>query len=137
MRLIDFIFSDDIRHEIGGKVSIMGIYNDKLSFNLPNNVVWPFPFRLGIFIRVLVEDSDQKPNRFSIKLSHNGNDLAGIDGDVKSSDGKLGTIVLPVVLNPLPLPGPGLLQANIKIFSNENILLDECPGTIQIEVINI
>ena len=40
-RAFHCLFCDDIRHEIGGKISLIGIYNQDIVFNASPPVTWP------------------------------------------------------------------------------------------------
>ena len=47
MKITDFIICDDVRMEIGNKISIMGIYNDSIILSVPGaETTWPVPLRL-------------------------------------------------------------------------------------------
>lgn len=132
MRLIDFIIAEDIRREIGNKVSIMGIFSEKMTLS-PKPQSWPIPMRIGIFIRIHVEDKDKKPDKFSVKISINSNNVARMEGAISSTE-KIRIIMLPLVINPLPIAGVGLLQFNFSLFSGDEILL-EAQNELNIEVI--
>ncbi|MCD6584815.1 MAG: hypothetical protein J7K96_03535 [Desulfobacteraceae bacterium] len=132
MHLIDFIIAEDIRREMGNKVSVMGIFNDDITLN-PIPPKWPIPMHIGILIRIRVEDTDQKPDKFSIKISVDGNKVAHMDGEISSTE-KIGLLALPLVIKTLPIPGPGILQFDFSLLSGDEILLTEQNG-ITIKVI--
>ena len=131
MRLIDFIIAEDIRLEMGNKISVMGILGDNMTIS-PIPPAWPIPMRIGVFIRVLVEDIDQIPNKFSIKISLGDDKIARMEGQIASTE-RIGLLTLPLAINPLPIPGPGLLELNFALLSGDEILLAE-QSNITIEV---
>ncbi|OJF76817.1 MAG: hypothetical protein BKP49_04420 [Treponema sp. CETP13] len=58
MNVESFLLCDDIRNEIGGKKSLMGVYGDNIIFEVPENAAdrWPKALRLGIFIKLSMDD---------------------------------------------------------------------------------
>lgn len=48
MKIVDFILCDDIRQELGNKVSLMGIFSDAVV--LQQEVSWPIRMNFGVFI---------------------------------------------------------------------------------------
>lgn len=130
MKITDYIIAEDIRTETGNKFSIMGIYNEEVRLNFPDNIQWPVPYRFGVYIRLEIEDSDVLPNRFMLKVDYNNNTVAQIDGKLENI-ASTHAISLPFVIQPFPLPGYGTLQFNFEIYNDENLV---CSG---IHVLNI
>lgn len=124
MKLEDFIIAEDIRFENGNKISIMGVVYDEISINLPDEVEWPIPYRFGVFIRFKVESPNEIPTKFILKVNHNDKTIAQLDGKFEQK-GTFGIISLPLVINPFPLPGYGVLNFIIEIYNNENLLVSE------------
>lgn len=124
MKFVDYIISEDIRFETGNKISVMGIYTDEIRLSLPDDIQWPIPFRFGVFIRLKIEESDLIPNRFVLKVDHNDNNIAQMDGNIEIK-ASARTISLPLVINPFPLPGYGTIQFNFEIYNNEDLLNSE------------
>ena len=121
MRLLEFIFADDVRQEIGNKASIMGIYGDDMVLNQPS-IKWPFPLRLGIYIRVQVDSDDHIPDKFSLQISKDKKKIAHMEGSIEIIEkGKF--IALPFVIFPLPLSGPGVMKFDFALLSKEVKLL--------------
>jgi len=121
MKITDYIIAEDIRTETGNKFSIMGIYCEEVRLNFPDNIQWPVPYRFGVYIRLKIEDSDEFPNRFVLKVDHNNNTVAQIDGNIEFIE-SMHTISLPFVIQPFPLPGFGTLRFNFEIYKDENLL---------------
>lgn len=131
MNLIDFIICDDIRHEQGNKISVMGIYTESINLNLPPDIKWPFPFRLAAYLRIEFDEIDPIPDKFSVKISQNDKSLAQLEGIINPF-GTSHTLALPFVINPLPLNGFGVLRIDVEVFKGNEVLL---AGTHSIQVI--
>lgn len=133
MRVLDFIVAEDVRQEIGNKVSVMGIIGDTMTFSFPESANKPsgdapFPFHLGIFIRLLSEAADEKPDRFTLTISLGGQQIAGAEGTLRPIGLDLpmgGHISLPIIINPLPIIGPGELKIKATVYSGSKALLEE------------
>ena len=71
MKILDFLVCDDIRNEIGNKVSIMGLYDDVITFNVTpeNKNKWPKQLKLCFFIRTLFEEQDKEQNFDSFTIT--------------------------------------------------------------------
>lgn len=68
MQLIDFMVCDDIRQEVGNKHSLMGIYGNSVTINIPDVQpdAQPVPLRLGIFVRIRLDPEDPAPTLFEL-----------------------------------------------------------------------
>ncbi len=89
MKLIDFIICDDIRFETSGKNTLIGVYGDmnftyKKGEAKPENVI----YRMGVFIRCLIDEKDQIPDSFQLILIHSKKGaLPPINGTLVSKEG--------------------------------------------------
>jgi len=125
MRLTDFLIADDVRHETGGKYSIMGVYGDGIKINSAQ-AKWPIPFRIALFLRASLDEGEKIPDSFSLAISMGENKIAEMNGTISlKSKEAIGQLVLPLLIFPLPLPGPGLISFVLKIMAGEEVLLDE------------
>ena len=72
MKLINFILCDDIRNEMGNKPSLMGVYDDKIEFNVTPDMVntWPKAMRVGIYARIKLED--ENISSFRLRILYDG-----------------------------------------------------------------
>lgn len=84
MKLIDFIVCDDIRQEIGGKVTLVGVYEDRIMINAPSAeaVRWPVRLRLGFFIRLLNDGSLPDADAFDLQVRCNDKTVCRLSGPV-------------------------------------------------------
>ena len=85
MKIDTFIICDDIRFESGNKHSLMGVYDDKIIFNVTPDKKdsWPKQMRIGIFSRIDLQDD--QPCSFNIKIKYNENENLIAQGEIKKS----------------------------------------------------
>jgi hypothetical protein len=114
VQLCDFIVCEDIRFEIGNKVTLVGIFSDEiiLSAPPPKEVVWPAAIRLAVFAR-LRADEKRMPDRFKITVLHDGNAVGSFEGAI--------LIVKPeraihlTVMNQVIMPAPGPVSFSLDL----------------------
>lgn len=84
MKLKDAIFCDDIRYENNNKISLMGIYNDRILIKAAPNMTlsWPIPLRLAIYLRFIIDEKEEHPNSFEFEYLLNNNQLAILKGNM-------------------------------------------------------
>jgi len=130
MRLLDFIVADDVRREMGNKISVMGVFNESISLDMLPDATWPVLFRLGLYIRVLIDEADEIPDRFLLKIFHNEATIAEFGGNISllSQEERPKLITLPLIANPLPIPSTGVLNFQLELFRGDmNLLLTTSP----------
>lgn len=71
MKIINDIICDDIRYEEQGKISLMGIYEKDITFNVTPDKkgTWPKHFTFAIFLRCRLDEKDLEKGITSISLS--------------------------------------------------------------------
>ncbi|MBN2497939.1 MAG: hypothetical protein JXR96_25320 [Deltaproteobacteria bacterium] len=82
MKLLDFIVCDDIRHELGGKLSLMGIFGDTIRLQVPRGSPRPIAFPMAVYLRVLLEEQDSVPDAFRVVVNLDGKEFAKIEGHI-------------------------------------------------------
>jgi hypothetical protein len=85
--LVDFLICDDIRDEMGGKHSFVGVYDGQvnISHKGPRQLA-KIPFGFGCWFRIRVEPSDFAADEFELRLIQNGTverRVRGKIGDMK------------------------------------------------------
>lgn len=114
MKLIDFIICDDIRQETGGKLTLVGVYADRLIVHPPSGaeVSWPITMKLGFFFRFF-NDRALTSDSFTVDILFNKSErLQQIKGNGKIvPDKKLINIFF--VNNSFTIPSYGVLTARI------------------------
>ena len=123
MHLIDFIIADDIRHELGNKISIMGVYQDSILLEIPSDLDGAIPLRLAAFIRLRVDTEDKEPNKFAVDINCAGENIARFEGSVLSK-GETPVLTLPLVASMLPITNYGAITFDLKIMNDDNLLFE-------------
>ena len=113
------IFCDDIRQEVAGKTSYIGVYQDNLVTNAPFPLALP---KFGISITVFYTPSkSRKTTEIPFKVFLPGEDAPALEGAMPlpetmppptlASDGKSALrINAHIILAPLHLKGAGMLR---------------------------
>lgn len=137
MKIRDYIFCDDIRNELNNKMSLMGIYQDRILFRVSKdkNLTFPIPIRLASFVRLDLEVSDVMPDKFKFELLLNGKSLVELEGGLKI-DGVQRMIYVSIVGEGVPLE-PGDLGLKISMFKGaDEIFNQNIEKAISIQVEN-
>ena len=129
MKLVDALFCDDIRHEANNKVSLMGLYNDRIVVHLDNSTEpkWPLPINLSTLLRFSLEDTEKCPVQFTFEYLLNEKTIVKIDGGVNLDTAKR-IFTLALTGKGIPLE-PGDLGYSIKIFDNDHSYIVETNKT--------
>lgn len=144
MKVIDFIVCDDIRQEVGNKLTVVGIYNDRVKIETknPSALQFPIPFRLGVFVRLLVQKNDNCPEELAFVLSvkHNGEDLFRADCNAQIANRPVGVdhviVGVPLLANILPIKGAGKMEFDLTVNSGGKKLLSFRPDyDFEIEIV--
>lgn len=132
MKLLDFIVCDDIRHEIGNKPSIMGVY-DNIIFSPPpeGDLEWPITLRLGFFIRFLKEPGDVQPEAFRVEFIRDGSVFSKVEGIIKAASDSGFSIVL--VNSAFQLIGVGPISFKI-VFSKKGKVINQFEPDYRLHV---
>ncbi|MBM4310933.1 MAG: hypothetical protein FJ119_08310 [Deltaproteobacteria bacterium] len=111
MKLIDFIICDDIRQEIGGKVTLVGVYEDRIMINAPSPdaVRWPVQLKLGFFIRLLNDGSLAEVDGFDLQVRCNAKMICRLSGPI-SIPPRQGLLNLFFVNSAVRIPSEGTLS---------------------------
>ncbi|MFH1652612.1 MAG: hypothetical protein ABIE74_00995 [Pseudomonadota bacterium] len=124
MKLDNYILCDDIRNELHNKFSLMGLYADRLIIKVPKalEVKWPKPLRLAIYLRLIFNENDERPDSFCFTFQILGQKLKSIIGKVIMDEGKT-MLNISLIAEGLPI-SPGKLgfeltlkKANKEIYS--------------------
>src|SRR6266478_5710551 len=78
-RVATCLFCDDVRAEVGNKISLMGLFTNDIIFTLPPPVTYP---KLGLVIWVF-SDIDDIPDKFTVRIlmPPDRTEIAKFDGD--------------------------------------------------------
>jgi hypothetical protein len=137
MKLLDFIVCDDIRQERGDKLSFMGVFADCVKLQVPQGAPRPIAFRMGIFLRMLLEEADPLPDRFKIVLKLSNDEVAAFEGKI-AVKGRPRLMGFPLPLSAVPIADNTSLNFHASIFAGERLLLEtEAPYDVGIEIVEI
>ena len=126
MKISNFIICDDIRYEIGNKMSLMGLYDSSIEFNVPSSHnAWPQALKLGFFIKISKDSTEETPVSFIIKM-------VSKDAVVELGKGKLGipkdgvqTFTLALVNNHVQFTQPGNVNFVFEFYNEKNELIEK------------
>ncbi len=138
MKLTDFILCDDIRQERGDKLSLMGVFTDNITLQVPTHTPRPFGFKLMAFFRVLIEAADQTmPDQFRVSVKGSANENVTIEGGINIT-GRIRMLQLPLPLVPLAVQGDTTLSFEIQLLAKGNEIFRAAPPyTVSVRVTEI
>lgn len=120
MRITNFLVCDDVRHEVGGKATVVGIYND---LGIPydkKDAKFPLKLHLGFYMRIKMDASDKKiPDAFDFEF------LQGDKKEIAVNKGKIVAekepkyIVLTVVFSQFPVKSDEPIKFKIKFYKSD------------------
>ena len=117
MKLIDLIICDDIRQEIDGKCSLIGVYSDLVINFVPGMTQFPVNIKIGLFARFKIESGETFPDSFEIEWLHNAASIQKFNGQLALPQ-DIRYLNLSLVNNAFPIPNIGDLS--FKIFFKKN-----------------
>lgn len=90
MKIRTFILCDDIRSEIGGKHSLIGVYKDRIIFpsGMEQKNNWPKAIKIGFYVEVEIDK--KLPASFVFKRIESNDESEILKGDINiSKDSKI------------------------------------------------
>lgn len=117
MRLLDFVICDDVRQELGNKLSLMGVYTG--TYIIPANMVkWPFPTRFGFFIRLLLQ-GEQPGHDFEFHVMRLGETKVKLEGSIQNMEPEK-PITIHFNLSPFFIKEAGTLDFELRFPKGAN-----------------
>ncbi|NQT61215.1 MAG: hypothetical protein HQ557_19790 [Bacteroidetes bacterium] len=136
MKLQTFIVCDDIRNEIGQKHSLIGVYDDRILFNVTPDKknTWPKQMKLGIFAKISFEELT--PKSFSFKMKYNENDVLLGEGSVniKESEKNMNKFIVAIVNNNFLFDKPGKIKFTFIFFDKSKNNIGSVSPDFELEV---
>lgn len=121
MRILDFLVCDDIRQEIGGKTTLVGIYNDQIGFyEQAEQSPLSLP-KLGLFVRLQLEASDVSITGLELVVRQGDLEIARIHGAVPVSATQR-NFSMAVIATNFAFPGVGLVQFDMLLKQDEEVV---------------
>jgi hypothetical protein len=133
MNVFSFIACEDLRHEVDGKVTLVGVF-EGLSF--PKGTKFPSMLRIATQLRVKFDEGETVPDQASVSYRLNGKDLATAQGTL--------TIIKrnqPIPLNMpmlvLPVDAPGVLTIEYTFRASGKAIGTPVSFEIPIELADV
>ena len=132
MKMIDQIFCDDIRFEQLNKLSLMGVYGDRIVFKVPPGTAAATtgqlpPINLSFFLRFELDrdglQPDPPPDGFKFRYILNKKEFPLVEGPIKVDP--MQTIFSITIKAASLLLEPGVLGFDLKIFSRGREVFSE------------
>ena len=117
MNVVTFLLCEDIRQEVGNKLSLMGVYRDHVTLQ---NARWPVAIRLGIFTRINLEANEPTPDGFRVTLDLEGEKVAQLAGTFVVKDREK-PIELALVAGVVRLTQFGTLSCIIELLKDDAV----------------
>ncbi len=136
MKLIDFIICDDVRQELFAKHTLVGVYDNELSFLVPNlqEDKWPKVIKLGFFVRLMLDQTKETPDEFKMEMFHDGKGIGTAAGRVEAAAG-VTFLVFATVINQFKITGVGKLSFKLQTFRDSKLISEIVPPyTLTIKV---
>lgn len=119
MKILDYIFCDDIRAEIRSKFTLVGLYQDSINIetNNPDAIKWPIGLRFGILLRLLTgtEFPTNKETGFRFELKYNGEKVGTSEGAITINDSNSLVISIPMGPFPVVINQPGAFTFDLRL----------------------
>ena len=103
----------------------MGIYNDSLTLAAQGSqeIPWPFPLRLGVYVRFILDSDDQQPDHFQLAIRHETTQIAKGEGILQIQDpAKPVGLAMPIPV--LFVPSPGYLHFRLVLSKGATTVFD-------------
>jgi hypothetical protein len=140
MKLINFIICDDIRQEVGNKLSLMGVYSDSINFQsvADKDGQWPRTKRIGLYVLIETEEREQLKDiqSFEIEIDYNGEvqKIGGSDvppPNLKTQKG----VAIQAIFERFKFKEPGTICFSIQFFNKngEKLFDARSPNPLKVE----
>lgn len=136
MKLVNFITCDDIRQELSGKHTFVGVFED-LTINFSNNESWPAAIKIAFYMTVQREKSEKTFNKFEFKILRDGEEKSSFGGILKFPDLK-DTFSIILNFNSMLIGSAGVLSFKLLVYNDSELLasFDPHPLTISSAILN-
>jgi len=123
-----FIICDDIRFEMGNKKSLIGIYDDRIFFNVERATrgIWPKSLKLGIYSRFIYDDANISPSSFEIIVKQSSSDRSILKGNLKYNEDKKKNRVITIaaIVNNFIFDSVGQVNFDFLFYDASGELID-------------
>ena len=137
MQLLDFIVCDDIRHEVGNKMTLVGIYGDQMqimALPTPGEDKWPKAIKLAFFVRIKILNDEPMPNAFNLQFFQDEKEVNSIKQNViiptpppGMSPQKVTLLNLALVFGNFKLLATGEINFKLTLLRDGKVIYDISP----------
>ena len=138
MKIINSIICDDVRNEIGGKNTLVGIYGDTVKIGIPKSAgpAANVFMKLCFFFTLRKESVEEWPDGFSVVFTRRGVDWPIVRGKFDRIDelrkNNIANIV--IMLPSFPTGGEGPISRKIDFTKGEQIMQSITIDDFSIEI---
>ena len=128
MRLISSVICDDIRNEINGKHTLVGVYGDTIKLGIAESAIpnlnVNIQMKLCFFLTLKKDQNDEIPDSFSIEFIRVGAQWPTVNGKFEKPDEFIKNKVLNmiIILPVIPIGGEGPIHPKLNLIKSEKIL---------------
>lgn len=135
MIIKNILVGEDIRQELGNKISLMGILGDSINIEIPHDAPKDMPVPIMLSSLITIENDQVEPiNEFAIEIIMTlGEKQIAKMGAKMGSDGNPKLLHLPVPKFEFATTESVILTINAKILKN-NELLSECSSSLDVNI---
>lgn len=129
MKLVDFIVCDDIRDELHNKVTLVGIYNDRININTADRTKLMLPAFmpcLAVYCRIDLEDESLKSRVRLCKVSVKANTTVVFENTLHITDQRDRFVLIKIRMAPFLLH-EGETLFDFTLFESAEKILFEVP----------
>lgn len=125
MKLLEALFCDDVRFEVNNKLSLMGLYSDRIVFRTApeKELKWPLPIRLATLLRFRLDPKDDRPDSFDFEYFMNEKSIVKLAGQMRSDSAQT-YMNLTVNVEGIPLE-LGALGFSITLKKGDKVIFSE------------
>lgn len=128
MKFLDIFFCDDIRHELGQKMSLMGIYSNRIQVFSGNKMFEAekiAPFNLSVFLHFEKSLTEKTPDRFEFEYILNDKSIVKVTDQFNVANLEKFNIAIKGLGVPLER---GFLGFSVSLYDKNQVLLNEKQG---------
>lgn len=135
MKIQTFLVCDDIRNEIGNKHSLIGVYDERIIFNVTPDKKdsWPKTMKIGIFTKINIENDN--PHSFIFKMQYNEKEQQIGTGSINKATGtKDNKITIAIIHNNFLFSQPGSIKFTFDFFDEDKNLIQSLSPEFNLKI---
>jgi hypothetical protein len=130
MIIKDILVGEDIRQEVGSKISLMGLFGGDINIEIPANAPKDIPAGIMLAILITIENTNRikmsKDYSVMVSVSLENNSVVNIKAQIESeSNDRRILLPIPKIKIPIFVSGRNALLIKAQIFKAESIIAEE------------